>query len=737
MLAFARLSIVSVLCLTALAGAQPMPPAPPPPAQMPRPARTGHKMRVKIDSAPQQAAVYVDSKQYGIEGYTPVTLKLPKGTYTIILELPGFAPVQKPIQVTKSQAFVFTMERQARPAILDVRAPAGNDGAMGAQLFVDGAPVGTVPARVEVAQGHHLIEVKKPGFKDWRDSADVNEGEQRTMVVDLAQEVKKGMLLVTCDVAGADVYVDGQRRDAAPALIGDLPEGPHIVEVKKDGTPGWKQEVNVVANQQTKVTANLAAAMVGSLRVVSSTPAAEVFVDGESKGPTNAEITGLRPGQHIVEVRAKGYASQSFEQQIVPGEQRVAKIDLQQGPAATARLRVVTPVPDAEVFVDGATMGKAPLDRSDLAPGKHFVVVRKQGFADWKREVDLDASTPVTLTAELSASGTLKVLSNVGGAQVLLDGQVVGKTPATLENVAAGDHLLEVKADNYVDAKQQVHLDGGEQKILAADLAPKRTGPSAADVARRVRGSTSFGAVALDPAKFTVDIGGGFVPFGQVRLTVGALRWKFVGFDTGIELRTVGYFTEGGIHGRLQVLQAGPFALGANLFIGGGGGPSHRNDFLFEFGIPMTLLFGELVRFTLHPYLQVYSDRNCAAVEDAAADLNGKTLDEEQSCKAKDGKRMGAQDTALGSDTMYRKWTTAQYASTLSAVGQDPRDRFTSARLMLRAVLEVAILENVNIFAIFEGDPIGQRWAFSDRFSSAFPGDDHQIYGELGATFKF
>jgi hypothetical protein len=718
------ISLLSVLFLTSVAAAQPRP----------RPARPGHKMRVKIDSQPQQAAVYVDSKDYGIEGYTPVTLKLPKGTYTIILELPNFQTVQKPIVVEKSQAFVFTMDRQARPAVLDVRAPQGNDGAMGAQLFVDGAPVGTVPGRVEVAAGHHLVEVKKAGWKDWRDSADVAEGDQRTMVVDMQAEVKKGSILVTADVAGADVYVDGVRRDAAPALIGDLPEGPHVVEVRKEGAPPWKQSVNVVGNQQTKVVAALAAAMVGSLRVVSSTPGAEVIVDGEPKGPANAEIQNLRPGQHIVEVRAKGYQSQSVEAQVASGEQRVAKVDLQPGAAATARLRVVTPIPDAEVFVDGASMGKAPLDRNDLAPGKHYVVVRKQGYAEWKRQVDLDTVTPVTLTAELSASGTLKVLSNVGGANVLIDGAVVGKTPLTLDNIAAGDHLLEVKADGYVEAKQSVHIDGGEQKILAADLVKQRTGPSPADVARRIRGSTSFGAVAIDPAKFTVDIGAGFVPFGMVRLTVGALRWKFIGFDTGIELRTTGYFTEGGVHGRLQLLQAGPFALGATLFVGGGGGPAHRNDFLFEFGIPMTLLFGDLVRFTVHPYLQVYSDRNCAAVADAKVELAAATLDEVQWCKAKDAQRTGSD---MITDNTMNKISAAEAGRALANIGQDPRDRFTSARLMLRGVLEVAIVENVNIFAIFEGDPVGTRWSLSQQFSSLFPGTDHQVYGELGATFKF
>ena len=72
-----------------------------------------------------------------------------------------------------------------------------------------------------------------------------------------------------------------------------------------------------------------------------------------------------------------------------------------------------------------------------------------------------------------------------------------------------------------------------------------------------------------------------------------------------------------------------------------------------------------------------------------------------------------------------------------ATIGQDPRDRFTSARLMLRGVLEVAVVENVNIFAIFEGDPIGTRWSLSQQFSSLFPGTDHQVYGVLGATFKF
>src|SRR5687768_16849672 len=72
----------------------------------PLPLRKGTKYKVKIDSSPQQAAVYIDNKQYGIQGYTPITIKLPKGPYKVIVELPGWKPMEREITVKRAEAFV-------------------------------------------------------------------------------------------------------------------------------------------------------------------------------------------------------------------------------------------------------------------------------------------------------------------------------------------------------------------------------------------------------------------------------------------------------------------------------------------------------------------------------------------------------------------------------------------------------------------------------------------------------
>jgi hypothetical protein len=678
------------------------------------PLPAGHKMRIKIDSAPQQAAIYVNDKQFGIQGYTPATLKLPKGPYTIILELPGFKSMSRPITVVKSQTFMFPLDREAKPATLDVRS-VSNDSASGGQLFVDGQQTGTVPGRVTLSPGSHLVEVKKPGFNDYREQTTVAEGETRSMVIELVPQAKKGSILVTADVAGADVYVDGVRKDAAPALIADLLEGAHTVEVRKDPLPPFKQVVNVVGNQQVKVEARIGASAAGSLRVISTTPGAQVIVDGQPVGAVNQEIPNLKPGQHIIEVRAPGFQPRTMEHTIVAGEQRVAQIDLQPGEALkNAHLRVVTPVPDAEVFIDGASVGKSPIERNDLAPGKHYVVVRKQGYAEWKREIDLAAGQTTALTAELSASGVLKVLSNVAGADVVIDGELRGKTPLTIENMPAGDHLAEVKAQNYLPAKQPFHIDGGEQKILSADLAGVRTGPGPAEMATAYKAMTSWSAVTVEPNKFTADIAGGFFPFGELRLTVGAFRKGMFGIDAGVDVRTIGYVTEGLARVKFQALRAGPVALGAFMAVGGGGGPAKRNDFVFEFGLPFSLLFADLVRFTATPYLQVYSDQNCPTAADVMKDPS-LMMDEPLACQ----------------DPMVPK------GSGIDGT-QSPRDRFVGARVMLQAALEIVVQTHVNIFFIFEGDPVGERMQYTSRFAPGLNlSKDPQVYGRAGVTFKF
>src|SRR5215831_6439500 len=90
-----------------------------------RPRVKGRTHRLKIDSSPQQAAVYWDAgsnpKGYGIAGYTPITLKVPRGPVKVIVELNGWKPQEQNLDVRKSQTVMFTLERAPSVARLDLQ----------------------------------------------------------------------------------------------------------------------------------------------------------------------------------------------------------------------------------------------------------------------------------------------------------------------------------------------------------------------------------------------------------------------------------------------------------------------------------------------------------------------------------------------------------------------------------------------------------------------------------------
>ncbi|MCS6914186.1 MAG: PEGA domain-containing protein [Myxococcales bacterium] len=728
--------------------------------------------RVIIDSSPPGATVYIDGKERGVQGYAgpDFKIRLSRGPHRVLLEMEGYKPVEQVINVTQAQKFTFTLERA--PARLEIKTPGTNETARGGEVFIDGAPAGTVPVPVEVPSGRHLVEVRKPGYRVFSETVELKAGDVRTLWVTLQSEIKAGSLIVAADAA-AEVFVDGQPRGQAPVLVDNLPEGDHVVEVRRlePGSPPWRQTVRVTAGQQSRVLAQTqsGAPQTGSLLVLTAVPDAEVSVDGQPRGRANQEIGGLKPGQHIVEVRAKGHSPVTKVIDVEAGKQRVERIDLQQTAESRGmgilRVIMVNPVEGAQYFINGRKYDEAVIlgDRGvEIPSGPAIVVVRREGYGEVRKDVMVRPGTVETVTIDLRNVGKLLVGSEPRGAEVLINNAIVGRTPYTAEELAAGSYLVEVRLPDYQPFVQQVTVRGGEQATLHAQLVRLEARPPTVDDATRRRGQSSFSAVTIDPGGFTADVGVGYPYFVNLRLTVGAARRSMFGLDVGAELRTTFYETDVGVNLRAQVLKTGPIALGGSMFIGGGGGPRGRNSFVFEVGVPLTLLAGNLVRLTVRPYLQVYSDQLCPTYErirelvaknDLAAIV---TLVQPEHI----GDRCtGGGDENAGIPRRYRNAIAEAAGYYIDRMGNpridgmptyDPSlidfqedgnpvlSRFSGARFMLQAVVEIAITQMTNIWLLIEGAPFQKdRQQYTDKFNRIFPHNDFPLYGRAGFTIKF
>lgn len=590
-----------------------------------RPRVKGRMHRLKIDSSPQQGTVYWDAgftpnpKSYGVAGYTPITIKVPHGPVKVIVEAAGFKPQEQTIDVRKSQSVMFTLERAPLLAHLDLQTSPDGGGA-GGEVFIDGADRGTAPNSFELPAGRHQVEVRKPGYKPFSDWFELAEGEHRTRDVSLVRaEAPSGTLLVTSD-AGGDVYLDGTRKDVTPAIIPNVAAGDHVIEVRKEGIPPWRQTVTVVAGQQVKVAATFGAAANGngSLRIISNEPDVEVFIDGEDKGKAPVTMTDTRPGEHIVGARKKGFKQQEQTVRVASNENAIVSFRMEVAPPDRPHggLKVQSTIPNAEVFLDGSSLGRAPVDRNDLDPGKHYVSVHRDGYTDFKREIMLVENQAVTLVADLSATGSLRILSTPEGAEVRLDGELIGRTPV-VHDAAAGDHVVEFRLKGYFDHKETMKADGGREKVFSVDLKLIPTGPSPEQVARRRTQMSSFGARVNPVGGVTVDFGLGYPWYLTVRVMVGAFAPKSIGsyevggLDLGVQLQTMFDITVGAFRARYQIVGVGPFGVAAEGDIGGGSGVNGRSSFFGDADVVASLAFADVATVSVYGKLSLWDDSFC------------------------------------------------------------------------------------------------------------------------------
>ena len=195
------------------------------------------------------------------------------------------------------------------------------------------------------------------------------------------------------------------------------------------------------------------------------------------------------------------------------------------------------------------------------------------------------------------------------GAEVRIDAELVGKTPVVREGVAAGDHVVELRLKDYDIYKETIKVEGGREKLFSIDL--KKSGPSAEQMQRRKQGMSSFGARVNPVGGVTADFGVGYPYYLTVRATVGAFNVKPLGFDMGIEFQTHFDLYNLSVHGRLQLVEAGPLSVAVRANMGGGSGVKGRDTYFMDLSAVASLAFGSVATFSGTLRYSAWTDKFC------------------------------------------------------------------------------------------------------------------------------
>lgn len=237
--------------------------------------------------------VMVTFADYGVE-------KLESNrTYVLVLVKPNGQ--NDPIDAGGNFYAISVQPKDAKVTVDGVLQESSSDGEYSAML-----PYGT-----------HTYKVEAGGYISKSGSFSVSSGDMAPINVSLVSAL--ATVSVTCPTPAVSLYVDKKSVGNAP-WSGSLKEGMHLVEAKKNGYRNQQKTIQLSQQQKLDVSFGELVAILGNLSVNYKPFGAEVYVDGKKLGQSPRVFNGLLVGNHQVEVRKDGYATDKKSVTISEGQ---------------------------------------------------------------------------------------------------------------------------------------------------------------------------------------------------------------------------------------------------------------------------------------------------------------------------------------------------------------------------------------------------------------------------------
>ena len=237
--------------------------------------------------------VMVTFADYGVE-------KLESNrTYVLVLVKPNGQ--NDPIDAGGNFYAISVQPKDAKVTVDGVLQESSSDGEYSAML-----PYGT-----------HTYKVEAGGYISKSGSFSVSSGDMAPINVSLVSAL--ATVSVTCPTPAVSLYVDKKSVGNVP-WSGSLKEGMHLVEVKKNGYRSQQKTIQLSQQQKLDVSFGELVAILGNLSVNYKPFGAEVYVDGKKLGQSPRVFNGLLVGNHQVEVRKDGYATDKKSVTISEGQ---------------------------------------------------------------------------------------------------------------------------------------------------------------------------------------------------------------------------------------------------------------------------------------------------------------------------------------------------------------------------------------------------------------------------------
>jgi len=309
-----------------------------------------------------------------------------------------------------------------------------------------------VGERFLVRPGSHRVVAELAGYYPLDTEVEVDALADQVIALTLTK--LPGIIAITTEPeVGAQVVLDGMPFGTTPLAAAELTPGLHRLEFSAERHLAEVRELTVNGGGERQA---LAITLTPDWAVVSlrtDPPGATVLVDGVVAGTTPAAVE-IASGEHAIEALLAGHNAWTGRI-VVAANQPQQLPDVKLAPA-DGRLEIASSPSEASVNVDGEFRGRTPLSLR-LSPGRaHRVALSKPGYETTTRELSVAADSGRRLQIDLPPQyGEIAVVTTPPGAEVWVDGEARGSTPATLE-LTAMSHTIHIRLEGFATERAEL-----------------------------------------------------------------------------------------------------------------------------------------------------------------------------------------------------------------------------------------------------------------------------------------
>ena len=190
---------------------------------------------------------------------------------------------------------------------------------------------------------------------------------------------------------------------------------------------------------------------------------AKIYIDGKYAGKIEGDLFSIEisAGKHKVLVTNEKIKDIEFEFEV--GEYEEYEKEIEAKPA-TRVVKIISDPSGAALYVDGKKIGTTPKFVKLEVEKNHVIILDKEGYERFERKLYISQKGDVLEKVyKLRLAAVLKVESIPKGADVYLEGKLIGKTPLIYKVAKEIKGMLVVKKIGYLKEEVKVNVKLGKE----------------------------------------------------------------------------------------------------------------------------------------------------------------------------------------------------------------------------------------------------------------------------------